>query len=73
MNVFHLEEFGKLKDVHHTMETCSGFKWATALNSEHADSVITHTCMCVLLLICLLCKGKKLLKYTLRFTHEIHL
>lgn len=51
MNVFHLEEFGKLKDVHHTMETCSGFKWATALNSEQADSVITHTCVCVCIII----------------------
>ena len=42
MNVFHFVEFGKLKYVHHTIDTYSGFQWATALSSEKADSVITH-------------------------------
>jgi hypothetical protein len=28
--------------VHHTIDTYSGFQWATALASEKADSVITH-------------------------------
>ncbi|MEJ1274732.1 amelotin [Cricetulus griseus] len=42
MDVFHLTEFGNLKYVHHTIDTFSGFQWATALNSEKADSVITH-------------------------------
>jgi hypothetical protein len=28
--------------VHHTIDTCSGFQWTTALRSEKADSVITH-------------------------------
>ncbi|KAL6088252.1 hypothetical protein STEG23_033372 [Scotinomys teguina] len=35
-------EFGKLKYVHHTIDTYSGFQWATALSSEKADSVIMH-------------------------------
>ena len=42
MNFFHFTEFGKLKYVHHTIDTYSGFQWATALASEKADSVITH-------------------------------
>ena len=42
MDVFHFLEFGKLKYVHHTIDTYSGFQWATALSSEKADSVITH-------------------------------
>jgi hypothetical protein len=39
MDVFHFTEFGKLKYVHHTIDTYSGFQWATAL--EKADSLIT--------------------------------
>lgn len=39
---FIFAEFGKLKCVHHTIDTYSGLKWATALNSEKVDSVITH-------------------------------
>ncbi|KAL6059743.1 hypothetical protein STEG23_009665, partial [Scotinomys teguina] len=42
MDVFHFAEFGKLKYVHHTIDTYSGFQWATALSSEKADSIITH-------------------------------
>ena len=42
MDVFHFAEFGNLKYVHHTIDTFSGFQWATALISEKADSVITH-------------------------------
>ncbi|KAL6087838.1 hypothetical protein STEG23_011789 [Scotinomys teguina] len=42
MDVFHFAEFGKLKYVHHTVDTYSGFPWATALSSEKADSVIMH-------------------------------
>ena len=42
MDVFHFMEFSKLKYVHHTIDTYSGFQWATALSSEKADSVITH-------------------------------
>ena len=38
----HFTEFGKLRYVHHTIDMFSGFKRATALNSEKADSVITH-------------------------------
>ena len=34
--------FGKLKYVHYTIDTYSGFQWATALSSEKADSVIMH-------------------------------
>ena len=42
MDVFHLMEFGKLKYVHHMIDTYSGFRWVTNLNLEKADSVITH-------------------------------
>ena len=42
IDVFYFAEFGKLKYVHHTIDTYSGFLWATALSSEKADSVITH-------------------------------
>jgi hypothetical protein len=41
-DIFHFTEFRKLKYVHHTIDTHSGFQWATALASEKADSVITH-------------------------------
>ena len=40
--MFQFAEFGKLKSVHHTIATCSGFQWASALNSEKEDSLITH-------------------------------
>ena len=42
MDVFKFSEFGKLKYVHHTIDTYSGFQWTTVLSSEKADSVITH-------------------------------
>ena len=42
MDVFHFVEFGKLKYVHHTIDTYSSFQWATALSSEKANSIITH-------------------------------
>ena len=42
MDMFHFAEFGKLKDVHHTIDTYSGFQWATVLSSEKPDSVIMH-------------------------------
>ena len=42
MGVFHFTDFGKWKYVYHTIDTYSGFQWATALTSEKADSVITH-------------------------------
>ena len=42
MDMFHFAEFGKLKYVQHTIDTCSDFQWASALHSEKADSVITH-------------------------------
>ena len=42
MDVFHFAEFGKLKYVHHIIDTYSGFLWATALSSEKTDSVITY-------------------------------
>lgn len=38
----HFTEFSKLKCVHHTIDTYSGFKWATAIAPEKADSVSTH-------------------------------
>ena len=39
---FHFAELGKLKYVHHTIDTFSGFQWATVLSSEKADSVNTQ-------------------------------
>ncbi|KAL6093193.1 hypothetical protein STEG23_016117 [Scotinomys teguina] len=42
MDVFHFMEFGRLKYVHHTIDTYSGFQWATPMSSEKADSIITH-------------------------------
>ena len=42
VDVFHFTEFGKLKYVHHSIDTYSGFQWATALPPEKADSIITH-------------------------------
>ena len=42
MDVFHFIEFVKLKYVHHTIDTYSGFQGETALSLEKADSVITH-------------------------------
>ncbi|KAL6044970.1 hypothetical protein STEG23_011887 [Scotinomys teguina] len=42
MDVFHFMEFGRLMYVHHTIDTYSGFQWATPMSSEKADSVITH-------------------------------
>lgn len=42
MDVLDFTEFGKLKYIHRTIDTYSGFRWATALASEKADSVITH-------------------------------
>ena len=42
MYVFHFPEFGKLNYVHHSIDTYSGFQWATALSSEKANSVIMH-------------------------------
>ena len=34
MHVFHFTECGRLKYVHHTIDTYSGFQWATALAPE---------------------------------------
>ena len=42
MDIFPFTEFGNMIHVNHTSNTFSGFQWATALNSEKADSVITH-------------------------------
>lgn len=42
MDVFHYREFGKLKYVHHLIDTYSGSQWATVLASEKADSVTMH-------------------------------
>lgn len=42
MAMLHFTEVGKLKYVHHTIDTYSGFQWASALSSEKADSVVMH-------------------------------
>ena len=46
MDVIHIPSFGRLKYVHHTINTFSHFQWATPLPSEKADSVITHLLTC---------------------------
>ena len=42
----YVPSFGRLKYVHHTIDTWSHFQWATPLPSEKADSVITHLLTC---------------------------
>ena len=42
MDVFHFAEFGKLKYMHCTIYTYSGFQWVTAFSSENVNSVIMH-------------------------------
>ena len=41
-----MPSFGRLKYVHHTIDTWSHLQWATPLPSEKADSVITHLLTC---------------------------
>lgn len=48
MDVFDFPEFASLKYVHPTIDTVSGFKWATALSSEKADSDIIIEMMAVM-------------------------
>ena len=57
IDVFHFVEFEKLQYVHHTIDTYSGFPWATALSSDKADSVITHL-LEVMVIICILVQIK---------------
>ena len=38
--MFHFAEFGKLEYVHHTIDTYSGFQWASVLSSGKTDSVV---------------------------------
>lgn len=40
--MFHLILFVKLKYVHHTIDTYSGFQWVAALSSEEAEFIITY-------------------------------
>lgn len=42
MDMFHFVESGKLTLIHGTTDTYSESQWETALNSEKADSIITH-------------------------------
>ena len=46
MDVTHVSSFGRLKSVHHTIDTFSHFQWTIPLPSEKADSVITHLLAC---------------------------
>ena len=46
MDVIYISSFGQQKCVHHTIDTCTHFQWATALHSEKADAVITHLLSC---------------------------
>lgn len=42
MDVTHISEFGSLKYVHVSVDTCSGILYASALAGEKASHVITH-------------------------------
>lgn len=42
MDVTQVPEFGKLKFLHHSIETYSHFSWASVMSTEKADTVITH-------------------------------
>ena len=46
MDVIYISSFGQQKRVHHTIDTCTHFQWATALHSKKADAVITHLLSC---------------------------
>ena len=46
MDVIYISSFGQQNCVHHTIDTCTHFQWATALHSEKADAVITHLLSC---------------------------
>lgn len=46
MDVTHITEFGKLRYVHVTIDTYSGFIMATAQTGEAAKHVITHCLKC---------------------------
>ncbi|XP_057355982.1 igE-binding protein-like [Manis pentadactyla] len=46
MDVMHIPEFGKLKYVHVTIDTYSGFLHATALSGESTSQVIRHCLSC---------------------------
>lgn len=43
MDVTHFPSFGRLKYIHATVDTYSGFIYATALTGEASKDVITHT------------------------------
>ena len=42
MDVTHISDFGKIKYVHVTIDTFSGFLVATALTGEATKNVISH-------------------------------
>ena len=46
MDVTHISDFGKLKYVHVTIDTFSGFLVATALTGEATKNVISHCLHC---------------------------
>ena len=46
MDVIYISSFGQQKCVHHTIDTCTHFQWATALHSEKADAVTIHLLSC---------------------------
>ena len=46
MNVIHISDFGKLKYVHVTIDTFSGFLVATAYTREATENEISHCLHC---------------------------
>ena len=46
MDVIYVSSFRQQKCVHHAIDTCTHFQWATALHSRKADAVITHLLSC---------------------------
>ena len=46
IDVIYISCFRQQKCVHHTIDNCTHFQWATTLHSKKADAVITHLLSC---------------------------
>ena len=51
MDVTHLNEFGKLKYIHVTTDTFSGFIFASLEAGEASENVIAHTMQSKLIMV----------------------
>lgn len=72
--MFHFADCGKLKYVPHTIDTYSGFQWATAIRSEKADSVIPHLLEVITILeIPLQIKTDNVLAYPIKCNNSLNI